>query len=181
MYCSSGEPSQVEHYRPASVFPELTFTFENYLWSCDICNKAKGARFPPATENGAQILNPIDDNVWEHFYIDETTGELTKRKDPETKTDFPRAVSTCDIVGIDRELVQSKRRNLFKFMTKKLRKSNEDFQNARITKVDLEEDIVELRDFHFQRDVTEYFLNGPGRVYEPFKSALSAIGEEISK
>lgn len=53
MYCSSNEPSQVEHYRPLDVFPERALQYENYLWVCDICNRSyKGNKFPPNNHPG---------------------------------------------------------------------------------------------------------------------------------
>jgi hypothetical protein len=70
MYCSSNEPSQVEHFRPLALFPEHALDYNNYLWSCDICNrKYKGDKFPPDNCLGEPILNPLDDNVWEYFFI----------------------------------------------------------------------------------------------------------------
>ena len=181
MYCSLSAPVQVEHYRPLSVFPDLAFVYENYLWSCGECNQKKANRFPPDTQVGAQILNPIDDNIWDHFELHPELGHLLKRQSPETEEDFPRAVSTCEIVGIDRVLVQDSRRKWFKRMKRTLVKAIGDLQADRTTVLELREEISELRNDPFQADVADYFLNGPGRVYEPFKSALSAIGEEISK
>ena len=113
MYCSSNEPSQIEHYRPIAVFPEHAMRYDNYTWSCDICNRAKGDKFPPTTEPGDEILNPLHDSVWEHFFIDETFGRLIKRSTLDGDY-LPRAVSTCSIVKIDRENIQIKRQSRYK-------------------------------------------------------------------
>ena len=100
MYCSANEPSQLEHYRPLAVFPKQAMTYENFLWSCDVCNRRyKGTRFPPDTEPGERILNPLDDNVWEHFFLDAKFGRLLRRVDPDTEEPLPRATSTCSVVG----------------------------------------------------------------------------------
>ena len=74
MYCSSNEPSHIDHFRPRSVFPEFAMIYDNFLWSCSNCNGFKLNRFPPDTEKGEQIINPIDDNVWDYFTFDEFGG-----------------------------------------------------------------------------------------------------------
>jgi hypothetical protein len=43
----------------------------------------------------------------------------------------------------------------------------------------LRNEIAELRSEPFQADVADYFLNGPGRAKEPFKSLLIAAGETV--
>ncbi|MEI7955810.1 MAG: HNH endonuclease [Verrucomicrobiota bacterium] len=71
MYCSGSEASDVEHYRPKAVFPTLAMTWENYLWICTPCNRHKGNRFPPITEPGGEFVNPLQEDVWRFFFIDE--------------------------------------------------------------------------------------------------------------
>jgi len=121
MYCSSNEPSQIEHYRPSSVFPESALEYENYVWSCDICNRKKLDRFPPDTEAGDFILNPLNDNVWDYFFLDEQFGRLISRIEPISKVPHSRASSTCSVVGIDRENVQIKRLHRYNVYAKTFR------------------------------------------------------------
>jgi hypothetical protein len=49
-YCGSPASDQrgdVEHYRPKSVYPWLTYEFRNYLLGCRVCNSSrKSAEFP---------------------------------------------------------------------------------------------------------------------------------------
>ncbi len=46
----------VEHFRPKSIYWWLAFVFDNYLFSCQICNQTyKGDRFPKA---GAALAPP---------------------------------------------------------------------------------------------------------------------------
>ena len=180
MYCSSNEPSQVEHYRPLAVFPERAMQYENYLWSCDICNRShKGDRFPPDTEQGEMILNPLDDNVWEHFFIDEHFGRLLCRVNPATNERLPRADSTCLVVGIDREIVQEKRSRRFRNLRRDAQRLVTDFQAGTIQLAGLRNEIADMRSEPFQADVADYFLNGPGRAKEPFRSLLVAAGEPV--
>jgi len=175
MYCSSNEPSQVEHYRPLSAFPEQTFRYENYLWTCDICNRTyKGERFPPDTEPGAQILNPLDDNVWDYFFLSEQNGRLIRKFDPVMNDFMPRATSTCDVVGIDRENVQIKRQHRFRRLRLDVGDPLSKFHAGTVSLEDLKAEIAVLRAEPFQADVADYFLNGPGRTQEPFRSILAA-------
>jgi len=175
MYCSSNEPSQVEHFRPLSVFPERAMEYENYLWSCDICNRThKGERFPPDTEPGETILNPLDGDVWEHFFIEEQFGRLLCRVDPLTHQPLPRALVTCDVVGIDRETVQTKRTRRYRNLRRDAQRTLSEFQAGALNVLALKNEISEWLSEPFQADVADYFLNGPGRSKEPFRALLLA-------
>lgn len=177
MYCSANEPSQVEHYQPLSVFPEKAFEYENYLWTCDICNRHKGNRFPPDTEQGAIILNPLDDRVWDYFFLDEMYGHLIPKFDVVADAYMSRAVSTCSVIGIDRENVQIRRRHRYKRLRQSVQTTLDDFHSGDLTAAVLRTEIVDLRGEPFQADVADYFLNGLGRVHEPFLSLLRAANE----
>ena len=180
MYCSSNEPSQIEHFRPLATFPELALEYQNYLWSCDICNRThKGERFPPDTEPGEAILNPLEDDVWEHFFIEENFGRLLCRVDPITKQRLPRAASTCDVVGIDRENVQTKRTRRYLNLRRYAQRSLLELQAGTLDVAALRSELADWRSEPFQADVADYFLNGPGRVKEPFSSVLRAVGEAV--
>lgn len=71
-YCESyiehvSDP-HIEHYRPKSRFPALTFDWNNLLLACGKCNSTpyKGDKFPEANEGGP-IVNPCIDNPEDHF------------------------------------------------------------------------------------------------------------------
>jgi len=67
----------VEHYRPKSIYWWLAYTYDNYLFSCQICNQTyKGANFPV---EGNTLTEPVvlsgltDDNfaaLIEKYVID---------------------------------------------------------------------------------------------------------------
>jgi uncharacterized protein (TIGR02646 family) len=181
MYCSSNEPSQVEHYRPLGVYPQYALKYDNYLWVCDICNRTyKGIKFPPDNHPGEQILNPLDDDVWEHFFIDHHFGRLLARVNAETNEKLPRAASTCEVVGIDRENVQIKRNRRYRNLVRDATSALEGFQHGTLTLDALRQEIARLRSEPFQADVADFFLNGPGRLKEPFKTLLLAAGEAVA-
>lgn len=66
-YCESKishvDYGYIEHYRPKSVFPGLTFEWTNLLLACGVCNGAgyKGDNFPEEEQDGP-IVNPCDDD-----------------------------------------------------------------------------------------------------------------------
>ena len=108
MFCSGSESSQIEHFRPKAVFPELAMTWQNFLWACGICNLFKRDQFPPDTQPGVPLINPIEENVWDFFFIDEF-GNLTPRWRNDLIDLDPRAESTREILGLDRQALQEAR------------------------------------------------------------------------
>ncbi len=168
MYCSFGETSEVEHYRPKATYPEQAFRFENYLWVCSVCNRYKSNTFP--TEPESQILNPFDDKVWDYFFLDDF-GRL------QPEDDQPRAFSTCEIVRIDRQSVQNERKIRFRDYEQRARRTLNEFHRGELSLEELQAEIKKMRSTSTPMDVADYFLKGPGRVEEPFKSLLLAAGE----
>jgi hypothetical protein len=178
MYCSANEPSEVEHFRPLAVFPQDTFEYNNYLWVCGICNRNyKGNKFPPVNHPGEPILNPLDDDVWAYFFLDTRFGRLLKRIDAITEEPLPRAVSTCEVVGIDRENIQLRRTHRYRSLVRNANRTLGEWRAGTLTVDALRNEVSDWRSEAFQIDVADYFLNGPGRSKEPFKSILIAAGE----
>lgn len=177
MYCSANESSETEHFRPLSIFPKQALEYRNYLWSCGICNRQyKQDRFPPITEPGAEILNPLDDDVWEYFFLDEKFGRLIPRIDPATGEKLPRAKSTVDVVAIDREGLQSRRLKIFRRLKAWAVEANAKLAAGADAEA-LRPELAEWRAEPFQGDVADYFLNGPGRQVEPFRTLLEALAD----
>jgi uncharacterized protein (TIGR02646 family) len=50
----------IEHFRPKSTHPDLTFTWENLMLSCDLCNNAKGVKFPLDSQGHPLLIDPTD-------------------------------------------------------------------------------------------------------------------------
>ena len=67
----------IEHTRPKSRHPELTFEWSNLLLACGICNgpQHKGDRFPGAAEDGP-LINPCEEEPSDHldFQFDVATN-----------------------------------------------------------------------------------------------------------
>ncbi|MBI5751258.1 MAG: hypothetical protein HZA59_03800 [Hydrogenophilales bacterium] len=167
MFCSGSESSQVEHFRPKAIFHNEAMKWENFLWVCGICNHSKSARFPPDTEAGATIINPVTEDVWLFFFIDEF-GNLTPRWRPELNAPDPRASKTIEILALDRDALQQSRQM-------RLVDLKEHIQDtlALYNQGQLATDILRVRcgnwlTLPFQPDVADYFLKGPGRDESPF-------------
>jgi uncharacterized protein (TIGR02646 family) len=96
----------IEHYRPKSRFPDLTFEWMNLLLACGICNGSeyKGDRFPEAEDNGP-LVNPCEDDPAEHFRFD---------YDPATRLASvygvtPRGRTTEKLLGLNRSELRAVR------------------------------------------------------------------------
>ena len=168
MFCSGSEASDVEHYRPKAVFPALAMTWLNYLWSCTPCNRSKWNRFPPDTEPGGRFVNPLDDNVWEFFFIDEF-GILTPRFDQVSNTLNERAVSTRDYLELNREALQESRKIRLEDLKSQVDETLQLVSLGKINKAQIRAKISNWLKQPFQPDVADYFLNGPGKDEAPFK------------
>src|ERR1700733_2712471 len=45
MYCERSVSNQLEHFHPKSFYPELVFSWANYLFICNPCNRKKWDNF----------------------------------------------------------------------------------------------------------------------------------------
>lgn len=174
MFCSGSESSDVEHYRPKAVRPELAMTWENCLWSCTPCNRGKSNRFPPETEPGGRLINPMDENVWEFFFIDDF-GLLTPRFDVAANEPNARGVSTRDLLSLNREAVQDSRLMRLKSLRQQVEDSLTLMTQRKLTKQEARNRLKIWLEEPWQPDVANYFLSGPGRTKSPFKEFLSSI------
>ena len=176
MLCSGSESSDVEHYRPKKVaaFAHLAMTWENFLWSCTPCNRNKGTRFPPDTEPGGRIVNPLEENVWTFFFIDEF-GILTPRYDPASGSLDQRAVTTRDFLDLNREAVQESRKMRVDDLKGQVREALKLRRLGKLTVEQLRRKVNKWRNQPFQPDVADYFFAGPGRDERPFRDLLKLI------
>ena len=67
---------QVDHFAPKSLFPALEFTYENLLYSCPFCNRAKWDTWV-GTDAGTSVVgnkgfvSPCTDEYFEHLIREE--------------------------------------------------------------------------------------------------------------
>lgn len=174
MFCSGSEASDVEHYQPKAIFPELAMTWENYLWSCTPCNRGKLNRFPPTTGPGGKLVNPLYENVWDFFFID-SFGILTPRFDRVVNAPNERAVTTRDFLSLNRDAVQVCRQQRLKNLKDAVADTLNLIAAKKLTKKAARERVETWKTESWQPDVADYFLNGPGRKESPFKEFLGVV------
>ena len=141
-YCEDSAGDEVEHILPKNLFPERTFAWPNYAFSCGPCNGPKGNRYgvvqgnsvqeffrarngpvdpPPAGQSG--FINPRTEDPTRFLELDlgGTTpqGQVlrgTFRYLPRpglSPLDRARTEFSCDVYGLNREIVRVARENAF--------------------------------------------------------------------
>jgi len=69
-YCDStleASLGHVDHFYPKSLFPEKAFQWLNLILACQVCNIAKGAKFPVSEDGEPLLLYPGFDNPNDHI------------------------------------------------------------------------------------------------------------------
>jgi 5-methylcytosine-specific restriction endonuclease McrA len=174
MYCSGSESAEVEHFKPKSVFPKEALIWENLLWTCGVCNRFKGDRFPPTTEQGESLINPGIECVWDFFFIDEF-GNLTPLwRDDENLLDR-RATITENILKLNRQALQEARQSSLCDLRQKVEDVLALHSAGKLTPQDIARRIKQWLIQPFQPDVAHYFLIGPGRNEKPYKDLILLV------
>ena len=72
-YCEESTPGEVDHFRPKSKYPDLVYSWSNWLFACHDCNKAKSDIWP-----AAGLVDPCatsaSDRPERYFTFDTQTG-----------------------------------------------------------------------------------------------------------
>lgn len=76
------ETYAVEHFAPKEKFPQLRYMYDNLLYSCPFCNRAKSDDWPSNDPNinvvGQQgYIDPCAEEYYKHLDRDENTGKIT--------------------------------------------------------------------------------------------------------
>lgn len=90
-YCESKVshvyPGDIEHIKPKSIYPNLTFEWNNLTFVCSKCNNKKRDYY--SQNGGVDIINPYAENPLNHLYCfgpmimhinDSKVGEFTWKK-----------------------------------------------------------------------------------------------------
>lgn len=100
MYCESEVEvtnySDIEHFKPKHLYPDLEFEWTNLGYACGICNrKCKGTKFDD------NLINPYEENPQEHLIA---LGSIIYPKSTSLKGEI-----TSDIVQLNRKELVAKR------------------------------------------------------------------------
>lgn len=134
-YCEDSVADEVEHIRPKDFYPDLVFTFQNYLYACGPCNGPKSNRYAILPPNSAARLD-LDllkgvtthpDPQAKHYLIDPRSEDPLEYLVLDLKDTFEfaihprisgfdaeRASYTIDILGLNsRDYLVKARKNAF--------------------------------------------------------------------
>jgi uncharacterized protein (TIGR02646 family) len=141
-YCEDSLADEIEHIKPKSFFPEFTFSWSNYLYSCGPCNGPKGNRYgavnggrveefvrkkgdplvpPPAGPSA--LVDPRADDPLDFLDLDlggvapdgalfAGTFLILPREGSHPELQA-RAEFTIEVLGLNREVIRAARANAF--------------------------------------------------------------------
>ena len=96
-----GKAPTVDHFRPRRRFPELAYTWSNWIFSCQGCNRDyKGSKWPSL---GYVDPSAGDDQVRpeQYFDYDAATGEIIPKSGLSQEAQ-EKALTTIDDLGLNR-------------------------------------------------------------------------------
>ena len=104
MYCEDSVGTDIEHFHPKLHYPELAFTWTNYLLACSRCNSNyKRARFPLDEDDQPLLVDPSREDPGEHIDLAPSTGKLVHSTN--------KGEASIDVFGLNRPTLEQGRRN----------------------------------------------------------------------
>ncbi|MDC7807108.1 HNH endonuclease [Luteimonas sp BLCC-B24] len=104
MYCEDSEATDIEHFRPKSIFTEHAFDWENYLLACSNCNSNyKRSKFPLDGAGFPLLINPMNDDPMDHLDLSLSTGKFVASSH--------RGIESIRVFGLDRQVLEDGRRD----------------------------------------------------------------------
>ena len=98
MYCEDSAGTDIEHFRPKSVYPARAFVWENYLLACSFCNSnRKRSRFPLDATGAPLLIDPSDaqDDPIRHLELLPTSGRYRGRS--------PKGATSVEVFDLNAE------------------------------------------------------------------------------
>lgn len=102
MYCEYSEAGDIDHFDPRSRNPILTFTWENLLLACHLCNHHKHSQFK--SHQGLLPIDPTSEDPRVHLQM-LPSGAIR----PLT----PRGEWSIELFDLHRELIVNQRRGIW--------------------------------------------------------------------
>lgn len=104
MYCEDSEGTDIEHFHPKRHYPELAFTWTNYLLACSRCNSNyKRDRFPLDDDDEPLLVDPTREDPVEHIALAPSTGKLVDST--------PKGKTSIEVFGLNRPTLARGRQN----------------------------------------------------------------------
>jgi uncharacterized protein (TIGR02646 family) len=106
MYCEDSAGTDIDHFRPRSVEPLLTFTSSNYLLACSACNSNfKRHEFPCSASGDPYLIDPTAEDPTVLLTFSPSTGRY------EAIPDSIKGVESLRVFGINRPMLEAARRD----------------------------------------------------------------------
>ena len=104
MYCEDNEGTDIDHFKPRSMFPQDAFVWSNYLLGCSRCNSNyKRSQYPVDTDSTPLLIDPTVEDPLLHLDLSLTTGLLVAKT--------PKGDVSISVFGLNRALLQEGRRD----------------------------------------------------------------------
>ncbi len=104
MYCEDSEATDIEHFRPKSIYTEYAFDWANYLLACSNCNSNyKRSLFPVDGLGVPLLINPMEDDPMHHLDLSLTTGKFVAAT--------PKGLKSIEVFRLDRQVLETGRRD----------------------------------------------------------------------
>lgn len=134
-YCEDSYADEIEHIWPKDIFPDRTFVWGNYLYSCGPCNGPKNNRFAvfsgnprtkldlipdtiPATgppPGDPLLVNPRSEDPLQYLFLDiQDSFAFDPYADDENSEEYQRADYTIEILKLNqRDALITARKNAY--------------------------------------------------------------------
>lgn len=101
MYCLDSHGSDIDHFRPKACWPQRMYDWSNLVLCCTFCGRLKGSQFPMKGRR-ALLLDPSQENPWEHLDFDPVTGNICARFDLARNDWSAKGMATVKVLQLDR-------------------------------------------------------------------------------
>jgi hypothetical protein len=160
MYCADSRGTDIDHYRPKSLYLALVFAWPNMLLTCALCNRLKTRSFPLDHLGVPLLLNPTLHDPWLHLVYDSKTDELAPRWDALSGMESAMGIATLAIISSLKHQAVNEgrgrtRRNLVRAVNALLASSDEELGLVELKKAISDNDCYGLVDWFFRRDGQE--------------------------
>ena len=119
MYCEDSRGTDIEHFRPKTLYPAYVFRWHNFLWICAGCNRSKSSRFPCDDIGQPLLLDPTVDEPWDYLFFDPDTGEIAARWDSTTGVESPKGLAMLEVISsLRHQAVTEGRRRVYQRLKK---------------------------------------------------------------
>jgi uncharacterized protein (TIGR02646 family) len=105
MFCIDSRGVEIDHFWPKAHYPDRAFLWKNMILVCGACNRGKSDHFEVDANGSPMLIDPTDEEPWDHLYYDSRTGIITARFMP-TGEPEPRGVYTVECSNLPLNIEQ---------------------------------------------------------------------------